>query len=440
MIDGLKPYPEYKDSGLPWLPRLPEHWKLRRLKTVFREVDDRSLSGTETLLSLRAVSGLVDHHAVGGKPIAPAALINFKRVWPGQIVMNRMRASTGLFAMPPKPGLVSPDYAVLAPRIHCSLEYFTQLFKSPIMGQIFRAESHGLGTGESGFLRLYYDSFGSIAAPFPPVPEQRTIVLFLDYANARFDRVLRSKRRELTLVGEIILNVTQQTLQSAGTRTLRLSTVAETVSRPIDRRARQSYTPIGLYNRGRGIFHKLTRNGSELGDSDFSWIENGDLVLSGQFAWEGAVALARANDSGCIASHRYPILRGRREYAISAMLLALFRTPYGAMLLDQHSRGAAGRNRPLNVSTLLKEKVPIPPLSKQAHIAELLDQEHSVAQALTRLVGLVTEYRTRLIADVVTGKIDVCEAAQRLPDIEEESESPAGPEELLEEGTEAIEA
>jgi type I restriction enzyme S subunit len=70
MMDGLKPYPKYKDSGVPWLGNVPEHWDVRRLKTIFREVDDRTDSGTETLLSLRMQHGLVDHHASGGKPIA----------------------------------------------------------------------------------------------------------------------------------------------------------------------------------------------------------------------------------------------------------------------------------------------------------------------------------------------------------------------------------
>lgn len=188
---------------------------------------------------------------------------------------------------------------------------------------------------------------------------------------------------------------------------MRLSTAAKVISRPIDRRANQSYTRIGLYNRGRGIFHKATTDGAALGDSDFFWVEDGDFLISGQFAWEGAVALARATDSDCVCSHRYPILRGREEYVSSAVLLARFRTPYGAMVLDHHSRGAAGRNRPLNAARLLKEKVPIPTISSQRLITELLDQEYALTQALALTVQFINEYRARAVADVVTGKLDV---------------------------------
>ncbi len=421
MIDGLNPYPEYKESGLPWLGLMPEHWTLNRVKTLFREVDQRSTTGKECLLSLRMNSGLVDHHLMGGRLLMPSALVNYKKASPGQIVMNRMRASMGLWGIPPKPGLVSPDYAVLSPLQDMVLEYFLKLFKSPILGRVFRMESRGLGTGESGFLRLYFDTLGVLPVPVPPPDEQAAIVRFLDHANRKIDGFVRAKRRELGLISEMLMTTTERSLTLDGTRTVRLAAAVEVTSRPIDRHDGENYTRIGLYNRGRGIFHKSATCGAELGDSDFFWVKEGDLVISGQFAWEGAVALARATDSGCIVSHRYPVLRGRQDYLSSAVLCALLRTKFGALLLNHHSRGAAGRNRPLNASTFLKEKIPIPPISAQARIAELVDREYSVSQSVARTIQLLNEYRTRLTADIVTGKLDVREAAAKLPDLPAEA-------------------
>lgn len=94
------------------------------------------------------------------------------------------------------------------------------------------------------------------------------------------------------------------------------------------------------------------------------------------------------------------------------------------MLLDHHSRGAAGRNRPLNAETLLAEKVPVPPFSAQVRITELLDQEHAVAQSLAQTIRYINEYRARLFTDVVTGKLDVREAARKLPDEADLPETP----------------
>ncbi len=86
------------------------------------------------------------------------------------------------------------------------------------------------------------------------------------------------------------------------------------------------------------------------------------------------------------------------------------------MLLDHHSRGAAGRNRPLNTARLLKENIPVPSREAQARIEFVLEQEYAVAQSVKRLVGIIREYRARLGADIVTGKLDVREAAAQLPE------------------------
>ncbi len=100
----------------------------------------------------------------------------------------------------------------------------------------------------------------------------------------------------------------------------------------------------------------------------------------------------------------------------SGFLLAFFLTDWGQLLLDHHSRGAAGRNRPLNPRTLLKEKIPLPPLSHQMDIVEMLQREKLVHQHAEYYKRLLIEYRTRLISDVVTGKLDVLKAEGELPE------------------------
>ena len=88
------------------------------------------------------------------------------------------------------------------------------------------------------------------------------------------------------------------------------------------------------------------------------------------------MALAGEEDDGCVASHRYPVFRGKPDLVESAYLLSFFRTGWGQLLLDHHSRGAAGRNRPLNATSLMKERVPVPPLPVQEQIGALVRQEY----------------------------------------------------------------
>lgn len=156
---GLNPDVPMKDSGLEWLGEIPAHWKVSRAKRFFREIDERTETGEETLLSLRMEIGLVPHDDVSEKPILDSELIGYKITRPNQIVINRMRVAIGLIAVTPQLGLVSPDYAVFENIENLQPFYFVELFKSSLLQSLFRSESKGLGTGSSGFLRLYSDNF-----------------------------------------------------------------------------------------------------------------------------------------------------------------------------------------------------------------------------------------------------------------------------------------
>lgn len=191
-----------KPTGLDWLPEVPKHWEILRAKYLFNEVDRRSISGSEVLLSLRMYQGLVPHSEVSDSPISEESLVGFKQVEPSQIVMNRMRASIGLFGLAKQSGLVSPDYAVFDLKRDIESDYYLHLFKTRLAGNTFRLESKGLGTGSSGFMRLYTDRFGIIKMPVPPVSEQKEIVEYLSNEMVFIARTSQRIMREIELIRE----------------------------------------------------------------------------------------------------------------------------------------------------------------------------------------------------------------------------------------------
>ena len=145
----------------------------------------------------------------------------------------------------------------------------------------------------------------------------------------------------------------------------------------------------------------------DMGESDFFWVEEEDLIISGQFAWEGAVALADKEDTGCVVSHRYPVIRGKSGIALTEYLLGLFCTKHGDFLLNENSRGAAGRNRPLNISSLMKEKIPVPSMGVQEAVARAVHARKVLFKEIAKAIDLLQERRTALISAAVTGQIDV---------------------------------
>lgn len=194
---GINPCVTTKATELKWISETPAHWQIKYLKRLFRETDSRTCTGEEPLLSLRMSGKLIRHNDVSDKPITPNQLIGYKIVNPGQLVMNRMRASLGLFAVAHEQGLVSPDYAVFDCIGDISPDYFLALFRNSAIRGVFLTESKGLGTGSSGFLRLYSDRFGSIKVPCPPYREQEEIVQAINDHFLKFADVERSVESEI---------------------------------------------------------------------------------------------------------------------------------------------------------------------------------------------------------------------------------------------------
>jgi type I restriction enzyme S subunit len=400
-----KPYPNYKGSGLSWLGEVPAHWQSR---PGFSQLADKKVKNTgmveNQVLSL-SYGRIVIKPPEKLRGLVPESFETYQIVDPGDIIIRSTDLQNDWTSLRVgivrERGIITSAYLCLRAMGELNHEYAFQLLHAFDLMKVF----YGLGSG----LRqnLSFVDFKRLPLFVPPLEEQTAIVQYLNHMDRRIRHYIHAMQKMVVLLAELREVATHNALQLAGTRTLRLGSMADRMSRPVSRRDEEVYVPIGLYNRGRGIFHKVPTKGSELGDSTFFWLADGDLVFSGQFAWEGAVALAGEEEQRCIASHRYPILRGKPGEVDSAYLLAFFRTPWGQVLLDHHSRGAAGRNRPLNINSLMKESVPLPPLPAQKEVATLVYAEARLRNRVKGLEALLREYRARLTADVVTGKLDV---------------------------------
>ena len=474
MIAGLKPYAEYNDSGLPWLGEVPSHWEVRRVKTVLREVDRRSAAGREPLLSLRMQAGLVDHHASGGRPIPPSALVGYKRVLPGEIVMNRMRASSGLFAAATTDGLVSPDYAIFRSIGQINVAYVVELFRTPAMKAVFRLESTGLGTGESGFLRLYSDQFGRLAIPTPPAAEQAAIVRFLDWANGRLERAIRAKRKVIALLMEqkqVIIHtaITRGLDRDGPTKQSGVSWLGEIPDHWEVTAVGAATTLIQTGPFGSQLHsHEYVHNGTPVINPSHMLAgrlnPSADIAIGPEKAKElvrhqlresdiviarrgelGRCALVFAREEGWICGTGSLLLRCNVTVLMPQFFQLVFSSSGIANMLSAASVGATMAN--LNAGMVARQRLPVPPLDEQAEVVRYVASETQrielAASHLRREIELLREYRTRLVAEVVTGKLDVREAAATLPEdatagIEAEpADETDDPELIDEEATEA---
>ena len=273
--------------------------------------------------------------------------------------------------------------------------------------------------------KLTQSQLGSIMISYPELAEQISIANFLDQETARINQMIVKKRRFLELTANRIDALIDEAISNPTVPQVRFEHAVQRMQRPVVLSQHDELVRLGLFNRGRGIFKKPAADEEGMGDSNFYFVREGDLIVSGQFAWEGAVALATQNEAGCVVSHRYPIYRGKNGVN-TAYLLGLLRSDFGDFILNESSRGSAGRNRPLNAWRLGKEKIPIPSIDLQEAVDHALAFERTLKKKTARSINLLTEARAALINSAVNGQIDVSawakqgQADRRLDKIEKE--------------------
>jgi type I restriction enzyme S subunit len=400
-----KKYPTYKSTNIEWLSKIPGHWETCRARFLYKQLgippkeDDGIVTafrdGQVTLRELRRADGYT----------FAIKELGYQGVRQGHLVIHSMDAFAGAIGVSDSDGKCTGEYVVCEPRKPgLNSDYYAECLRIMARRNYIYVICPSVRERAP---RFRYNRFKNVLLPVPPAQEQKEIFAFINRETSRIDSLIEKKERQIKLLKEKRSALIHDAVQDQSTRNMRIGHVVDRIFRPIARRDDRVYIPVGLYNRGRGIFHKEPTIGADLGDSNFFWIKADDLILSGQFAWEGAVALASKEEAGCVASHRYPIIRGKPNLMETAYLYAFLTTKAGIFLLNEHSRGAAGRNRPLNANTLLKETIPVPPIEAQARVSAHVYFERMIDRLMARSLKIIEEYRTALITAATTGKIDV---------------------------------
>lgn len=436
----LQPYPRMIDSGVSWLGKIPEHWSTARSRFLLREVDVRSEGGTETHLSMSQSLGLVTSSEVDNSTLVSESYAGGKLVQADDLVLNRLKAHLGVFARATQTGVISPDYTVLRARRPLAVRYYEEALRSPACRQELYTRTKGI---VEGFWRLYTDDFYDVRLPEPPVPEQEAIVRFLSYADRQVRRYIRAKQRLIKLLEEqteVIVHraVTRGVDPTVSRKPSGVEWLGEmpehwevVPSRAMFKHRRekarrdeeiltasQSYGIVSrsefMAREGRRVMEVLT------GYDILKHVEPDDFVMSMR-SFEGGLEWSQSR--GAISSAYVMLVPNEDVHA-----------PYFARLLKTRAYISALRRtsdlvrdgQALRYANFVQIPLPRVPIEEQRAIASFLDKVLAEAVAkvhrLQSEVSLLREYRTRLIADVVTGKLDVREWAARSPGEIEEAE------------------
>ena len=465
-ITNPVPYSAYKDSGVEWLGEVPEHWEVRKLTRVARQetghTPSRKVDAYWVLeecvipwVSLADVWQLRSGEAVfieeTKERVSEVGLANSAaRLLPKDTVILSRTASVGFPAILGAPMATTQDFAawICRPVLRPKFLYFVLLAMRPEFRRLMMGSTHQT---------IYMPDIRAFRTPLPPVDEQAAITHFLNYTDRRIQRYIQAKQKLIALLEEQKQAIIHQAVtgqidvrtgqpypayQDSGVEwlgevpehweVLQLRRVA--LSRcdgPFGSGLKSShYTEEGirvvrLQNIGHGEFKNSDtafispEHYASLGDHS---VVAGDILIAGLGDSNhpaGRACVAPANIIPAMVKadcFRFRLNQACVEPRFAALQLTATATVASALL----STGATRQRT--NLQSTSARAIAIPEIPEQGLIVEYIDSKTSgisaAEEAAQRQIDLLSEYRTRLVSDVVTGKLDVCEAAAGLPEVD----------------------
>ena len=407
-VGELKPYPEMKDSGVEWLGEVPKHWEVRRLKQICRLAYGNTLTTEmrqDGTVPVFGSNGCVGFHSSANTK-APCIVVGRKGSF-GKVNYSR----DSVYA-------IDTTFFIDSRFSGAHIRWLFFLLRWLRLDEVTKDSAVPGLDREDAYQRL---------APVPPLPEQTAIVRFLDHADRRIRRYIRAKQKLIALLEE-----------------QKQAIIHQAVTGQIDVRTGQPYPSykdsgvewLGDVPKHWEIWRLKTLCSMKSGEGiTAESIEpmgeypvyggNGIRGYTSNYTHDGEFVLIGRQGALCGNIH---VARGQfwaSEHAVVAALnpgfvLEWFSAILGVMNLNQYSIAAAQPG--LAVERVLNLWLPVPPPQEQAAIARYLDKTAAKIDAgvapVRSEIDLIHEYRTRLIADVVTGKLDLREAAAELPEVD----------------------
>lgn len=426
-------YPNYRRPKMRWLPAVPEHWNEQRAKTFFREVDERSKTGQEELLSVSHLTGVTPRSQKKVTMFKAASYVGSKLCRPGDIVINTLWAWMAALGASKHEGIVSPAYGVYRPHHADSFNpaYLDYLLRT----RAYVAEYIGRSTGiRSSRLRLYPNQFLDIALIQPPRPEQDQIVAYLRAQDAHMARFIKTKRDLIKLLTEQKLRI----IDHAVTRGLDSSVALKPSGIEWLGEVPEHWEVQRLKNVANVVLGKMLTTEAKAGDGDFKpylrstnvqWIKPDVRDVKEMWVAKAEMAQLRVRKGDLLVSEGGEVGRAcmwNDELPECYIQNSVHRVAAKPMMLPEFlfhqffTYGKRGRfnaivNR-VSIAHLTREKLvtipfTVPPIEEQKAICRWISDEcQPLDDAIARTeeeIKLIREYRDRLIADVVTGQVDV---------------------------------
>ena len=415
----MQRYSEYKDSGVQWIGEIPGHWKMTRNKSFLSLTDEKVGERKDiTLLSLTK-QGVIVRDLSEGKGKFPKDFESYLVVRPNNLVfclfdVDETPRTVGLVH---NYGMLTGAYTNFEVDESICLPEFAQYFYIQI------DDVKGLRPYYTGLRKVVKtNTFLQIRLPLPPLPEQHSIVSYLDSKCAKLDKMLENKEKQIALLAEMKQRI-----------------IADAVTRGLDPEVKMKKTNIPWikeipehWEMSKVSSHFRQRN-EKVSDKDYPALSVSKMGVTPQLD-NVALSNADGNSRKLVKIGDYAVNSrsdrkgscGVSKYEGSVSLITivlepfningnyvhyLFRSTPWVEEFYRNGRGIVADLWTTNYQMMKGMYFPVPPLSEQLSIVSHLDARCSKIDALIAKLheelSSLKEYKQRLISDVVTGQIKV---------------------------------
>ena len=398
-------YSEYKDSGIPWIGKIPSHWDVKPIRSFLSQSKELNENENATLLTLSQYRGVNIRNGNEDSAISAAeSLVGYNVVHKGQFVMNIMLAWNGSYGVSDYDGVISPAYAIFSFKNDVCKAYYHYLWRTKAYQDAFKTRSKGIVDSR---LRLYPQYFLPFYTSIPPKEEQEAIVAYLDRVTDDIDKAIAAKER-------IIASLEER----------RKIIITHAVTRGINPDA--PLKDSGIDWLGQIPVHWETRkvkaiasvsHGSDpkmQGDIPVYGSGAESFRTCGEYKDGPAVLLGRKGATLHIPHYidgKYWNVDTAFDVKVNNDKFNLRYFYYLAMCFDYERYKTQTTLPSMTQSAYKNIEVPMPELVEQKHIVEYLDKKsHSIDQVVSlqkKLIELLRERKNIIINETVTGKVKV---------------------------------
>lgn len=434
----MNKYPKYKESIVDWLGEIPEHWKDIDVRKAFikNEVKNKELQ-EDNLLTL-SYGSIKRKNIKTANGLLPASFDNYQILQKGMIVLRMLDLQNDKNSLRvgyvKEQGIITSAYIGLDSKIDSNTKYFYYLLH--FMDLIKHFYNGGGGVRQS----IGYTDFRRELIILPPKQEQTTIANFLDYKLEKIDRFITKKKQLITLLKEQKAAIINQAvtkgldknakMKPSGIEWLgdipeswevkKLKYVANCFPSNIDKHSKENEEKVHLCNYTDVYKNDFITNEMDLMVATakkeqikkFSLLKN-DVIITKDSETADDIAnpaLVIENLENIVCGYHLSIMRPYENLDGGYLFRALQCKPINV----QFELCSLGVTRVgLGVYDMKSAKIPVPPISEQKEIFNFIQTETTkIEKTITTIakeITLVEEYKTALIAEAVTGKIDVRE-------------------------------